>query len=71
MISKLTTTDNDFNQKLDKLLSWESVSDDGVLNTVKTILKDVEKNGDDALINYCNKFDNLGIDNINQIVIVK
>jgi histidinol dehydrogenase len=70
MISKLTTTDNYFNQKLDKLLSWESVSDDGVLNTVKTILKDVEENGDDALINYCNKFDNLGIDNINQIVIV-
>jgi histidinol dehydrogenase len=70
MTSKLTTTDNDFNQKLDKLLSWESVSDDGVLNTVKTILKDVEENGDDALINYCNKFDNLGIDNINQIVIV-
>jgi histidinol dehydrogenase len=69
MISKLTTTDNDFNQKLDKLLSWESVSDDGVLNTVKTILKDVEKNGDNALINYCNKFDNLGIDSINQIII--
>jgi histidinol dehydrogenase len=69
MIQTLTSTDRDFNQKLEKLLSWESVSNQTVLTIVQDILKNVQRNGDDAIIEYCNTFDNLNINTIDEIII--
>lgn len=69
MIQKLHTQDSNFTQTLEDLLKWESVSSDDVLQTVKNILKDVKTNGDDALLTYSNRFDNLNIDDINQIIV--
>lgn len=53
----LNSSAADFWQTMDQLLAWESVSDDAVVNTVKTILSDVRTDGDDALVRYTNRFD--------------
>ncbi len=60
-IATLTTQDNDFWQHLDKMLAWDGVSDDAVLNTVTNILKDVKQNGNSAVIEYTNRFDNMNV----------
>ncbi len=60
-IAMLSTQDDDFWQRLDKMLAWDGVSDDAVLNTVTNILKDVKQNGDSAVIEYTNRFDNMNI----------
>jgi len=58
-ISQLNSKQDDFWQQLDQALAWESVSDEQVFNTVKDILADVRKRGDEAVIEYTNKFDRL------------
>ncbi len=60
-IATLTTQDNDFWQHLDKMLAWDGVSDDAVLNTVTNILKDVKQNGNSAVVEYTNRFDNMNV----------
>jgi histidinol dehydrogenase len=56
-IRQLTTTDSDFQQQLDQLLAWESVSDGAVNSTVNGIIDDIRKRGDQALLEYTNRFD--------------
>ncbi len=63
-IQQLSTGDKEFRQKLDKLLAWESVSDDGVQNTVKNIILDVQTRGDEALLSYTQQFDRLNIGSV-------
>lgn len=58
-IQKLDYRDADFQQALDKLLAWESVSDTQVNNTVREILSAVKDKGDAAVLEYTNKFDRL------------
>jgi len=58
-ISQLNSKQDDFWQRLDQALAWESVSDEQVFNTVKDIIADVRKRGDEAVIEYTNKFDRL------------
>jgi histidinol dehydrogenase len=56
-IRKLSTSDNDFQQQLDALLAWESVSDTGVNDTVNQIIQAIRSEGDNALIEYTSRFD--------------
>lgn len=58
-IEQLSTQDAKFWQRLDELLAWESVSDDAVFTTVNTILKDVRKRGNAAVLEYTNRFDRM------------
>jgi len=60
-IKQLNSGDSDFQQNLDALLAWESVSDTAVTDTVKEILVDVKKNGDKAVIDYSCRFDRLDV----------
>ncbi len=60
-ISQLNSQQNDFWQKLDATLAWESVSDEAVFNTVNNILKDVKNRGDAAVVEYTNKFDRMTV----------
>lgn len=71
MIAKLNSQDSDFNTKLEKLLDWESVSNESVQKVVKDILLDIKNNGDEALLKYSNKFDNLNITDITDIIVDK
>jgi len=56
-IRKLSTSDPDFRQRLDQLLAWESVSDEGVKRTVEGIIADIRARGDEALLEYTSRFD--------------
>ncbi len=56
-INRLDSRDADFRQRLDALLAWESLSDDGVLDAVKDIIAAVRARGDAALIELTNRFD--------------
>jgi histidinol dehydrogenase len=56
-ILTLDSTASDFNQQLDKLLAWEAVSDQSVSSVVNDILTSVRTRGDDALLEFTNRFD--------------
>jgi len=57
MITKLASQQRDFNTQLSSLLSWESVSNKDVANTVEEIINTIRSKGDKALIDYSIKFD--------------
>ena len=57
MITKLSSQQRDFNTQLSSLLSWESVSNKDVENTVEEIINTIRSKGDKALIDYSIKFD--------------
>lgn len=54
---KLNTTQAGFWSELDALLAWESVSDMAVETAVRNIIADVRARGDEAVIEYTNRFD--------------
>lgn len=56
-ICKLNTADADFQQQLDALLAWESVSDTAVNDVVQEVIGQIRARGDAALIDYTNRFD--------------
>jgi histidinol dehydrogenase len=58
-IRRLSSSDPDFQARLDALLAWESVSDSTVLNAVSEILEAVRSRGDAAVLEYTRRFDRL------------
>jgi histidinol dehydrogenase len=56
-IRRLSTTDIDFQKQLDALLAFETAQDDSIDDVVASILKDVKKRGDVAVLEYTNRFD--------------
>jgi histidinol dehydrogenase len=57
MISKLDSTQDDFQEALDALLAFEAETDDAIESAVSKIIADVRARGDDAVLDYTNKFD--------------
>lgn len=57
IITRLDASQSDFNQRLDQLLAWESVSDKRVASVVDDILQQVKTRGDAAVLEYTNQFD--------------
>ncbi|MGD8547273.1 MAG: histidinol dehydrogenase, partial [Thiohalophilus sp.] len=68
-IKRLSTSDSDFWDELDALLDWEGVSDEQVTTTVRNILQDVKKRGDEALVEYTNKFDRMSAESIEDLTL--
>jgi histidinol dehydrogenase len=58
-IKRLDSSTSDFQLDLNKLLAWESVSDEAVFNTVSEILRAVKSHGDSAVLEYSQRFDGL------------
>ena len=56
-ITRLNSTDSDFQSRLEQLLAWEAVSDTQVENTVRTVIAEVRARGDAAVVEYTNRFD--------------
>ncbi|MGH1485114.1 MAG: histidinol dehydrogenase [Cellvibrionaceae bacterium] len=56
-IRRLSTSSADFNSELNALLAWESVSDPQVAKTVDDIIQNVRTKGDQAVLDYTNRFD--------------
>ena len=60
-ITRLDSRQADFEQRLDELLAWESVSDGGVNEVVNEIIGRIRREGDSALIEYTNRFDRMQV----------
>jgi histidinol dehydrogenase len=56
-IKQLSTEDSEFWSQLETLLAWEGVSDAQVTDTVKSILAEVKAKGDQAVLEYSQRFD--------------
>lgn len=68
-IARLTTRDADFDTRLDSLLAWEGVSDHEVGGRVAEIIAAVRQRGDDAVIEYTNRFDRLSVTDMSELMI--
>jgi histidinol dehydrogenase len=58
-LRRLDAADPDFARHLDHLLSWESVSDAGVNQRVLEIIEAVRSRGDEALVEFTQRFDGI------------
>lgn len=56
-ITRLNSTDANFQEQLQKLLAFEESSDDTVHQRVLDIIANVRSNGDQAVLDYTNQFD--------------
>ena len=66
-INRLNSGDRGFKTALEKLLAWESVSDEAVVTTVNEVLNAVKTDGDQALLEYSRRFDGLEVDSAAQL----
>ncbi|HIF47099.1 histidinol dehydrogenase [Candidatus Thioglobus sp.] len=69
MITKLSSSQADFQQNLGDLLSWESVSNNDVAKTVDDIIANIRKTGDQALIKYTNQFDRMNAADMGELTV--
>lgn len=58
-IKRLSSSDAGFEKSIKQLVAWDDSLDSAVYQTVKDILQDVHAKGDDALLNYTQRFDQL------------
>ena len=70
-IKRLTTTQTDYQEQMEALLAWEGVSDDQVNSTVRDILKNIRLRGDEALVEYTNKFDRMNVSSMKELTFSK
>ncbi|NLQ16963.1 histidinol dehydrogenase [Marinomonas sp. M1K-6] len=56
-IREFSSSSDDFRAELESLLAWDSVSDATVQKTVADIVEQVRLKGDDAVIEFTNRFD--------------
>lgn len=68
-IRRLNAADPEFSRHLDHLLSWESVSDDGVNQRVLEIIKAVRERGDTALVEFTQRFDGLEVASMADLIL--
>ena len=68
-IRRLNASSHNFEEQLDHLLSWESVSDDGVNQRVLEIIADVRARGDAALVELTRRFDGLGVASMAELIL--
>lgn len=66
-MKQLSTQQEGFQQQLEALLAWDSVSDEQVAATVKDVLQQVRTRGDAALIEFSNKFDRLSVSSMAEL----
>jgi histidinol dehydrogenase len=70
-LNRMSSTDAQFDERLNTLLAFESTQDEAVNETVVHILADIKKRGDEALLDYTRRFDHLAVSSIAQIELPK
>ena len=68
-IKRFSTRDADFWSRLNALLAFDGAQDKSVEQTVTTILAEVKARGDDAVLEYTNRFDRLAARTLDQLEI--
>lgn len=69
IMKQLSTSEKDFYPTLDALLAWEGVSDDAITNVVKDIINNIRQRGDEALIEYTNRFDRMDVQHMSELTL--
>ena len=67
--AQLDYTSSDFQQRLQELLAWESVSDDQVQGRVKQIIADIQQRGDEALVDFTCQFDRVSVSSMTELTL--
>ncbi|WP_096085246.1 histidinol dehydrogenase [Agaribacterium haliotis] len=65
----MSTREAGFDEQLDSLLAWEEAQEEGVLDIVKQVIKDVRTRGDEALLEYTNRFDRRELSDASELVL--
>lgn len=68
-IARLSTADADFDTRLTALLAWEGVSNAEIQSRVDDIIAAVRSRGDEALIEYSNRFDRLAVTSMDELTL--
>lgn len=68
-ITRLNADAPDFASRLDALLAWESVSNTSVQEVVADILAAVKSRGDEAVLEYTNRFDRMSVESFSALEI--
>jgi len=66
-IKRFSSSDADFDSRLDALLAFESAQDESVDRAVAAILADVKLRGDAAVVEYTNRFDRLDVGSLAEL----
>jgi histidinol dehydrogenase len=69
VLKRLNASTPNFWAELEALLAWDSVSDDKVATTVREILANVRRQGDQAVIDYTNRFDRMQAQSMADLII--
>jgi len=70
-MQRLETAHADFSARLEKLTTWQDELSQGVTETVASIIADVIARGDQAVLEYTARFDNLHADSVAELEIPK
>ncbi|GAB6069554.1 histidinol dehydrogenase [Thiomicrorhabdus hydrogeniphila] len=70
-IRRLSANAEGFREELDRLLAWETVSNDSVNDIVKEVVNNVRTKGDAALLEYTARFDRLTLQSGSELEISK
>ncbi|OZO45420.1 histidinol dehydrogenase, partial [Pseudomonas fluorescens] len=60
-VKRLKSSQADFDQQLDAMLAWESVSDKAVNERVDDIIAQVRAMGDEEVVELTNRFDRTSV----------
>ena len=66
-ITRLSSVAADFQERLKGMLAIDSEQDESISQTVKAILKDVQKRGDAAVLEYTERFDRVSAKSMQQL----
>lgn len=66
-IRQLNSSSSTFWKEMEQLLAWDTESDEQIFSTVSNILSSVKKQGDAAVIELTQKFDDLQVDHMSEL----
>jgi len=69
LINRLSTADADFLPALNKLTAWGTVSNNDIEATVAEIIQQIRLRGDQALLEYSNRFDRRSMQSIHDLCV--
>ncbi|MGZ8252598.1 MAG: histidinol dehydrogenase, partial [Methylophilaceae bacterium] len=70
-VRRFSTADANFDSELKALLAFETAQDDQIDQVVANILRDVKKRGDEAVLEYTQRFDRLNAAGLSELEISK
>ena len=68
-ITRISTKESDFKSRLETCLKREMLDSDEIYQKVASILEDVRQRGNEAVIEYTNKFDRFSVDSFEDLVV--